>query len=1205
GVAFADRPLGGDVALVFTGGAPVYRGMGRGLALALPGLVAGVTEWFGEAIDDVRATFLPDAAEQSVLSRVLGASWLSQLHARLSLDVLGLNPRVTIGYSSGENNALLALGAWPDAKSLLRDTRDSPLFRDELVDGFAAVRRWWQRNGITGTRWRAYLLGGDVERVRAAIDGERAVHLMSVNSPDSCTVGGEEGACERFLERLRPDYAVPLTYDVAAHAPVLEEVADAWRALHHRPTKPVPGVRFYTTGTADWFHADTDAAAEALTRQALGTMHFAATVQRAWHDGVRVFVEHGPRALCTGWIDTTLRGREHLALALDPGAGDDVEHVTDVVAQLVAAGVDVDHEHWTRLIGAAHRPPASPGRTITVPAHPPLISFPEPAVDAPVAAAPGRQSALDPRIVATLTGAPCTIARGPTAAAVVGGIHATTTRTHLAVLTGLDQLHQRYLAVSARAIQAASVSMPADRTLFDRATLEHLAHGKVSAVFGPLFAELDDRPRQTRMPRPPMLLADRVLDLDGEPASMGRGVIRTETDVRHDSWYLDPSGRMPAGLMLEAGQADLLLISWLGADLHHDGDRVYRLLGCELTFHDSPPVPGDTLRFRISVDGHADHDGTHLFFFHYDCHTGDRLRLTVRHGQAGFFTDEQLAATGGLLWDPTALRPAGPHTPATGLACGFDDDQVRSFSRGDLTACFGRGWEITDAHVRTPRIADGHMLLFDRVTDFDPAGGTLGRGYLRAELDISPDHWFFDGHFHHDPCMPGSLMFDGCLQAAAFHLTALGHTRDRDGWRFEPVPQSEVTLRCRGQVTPQSRSLVYEVFVTAHTDGPLPEIAADLVCTVDGVRAFHAAGVRLRLVPDWPHHPVPASGRPVARSEDGVPFDETAMSAFATGRPSAALGRAFEVFDGPRRMMRLPAPPLQFLDRITEVIGSPRAATVGDRAVGEHDVRGPMPLSAVMETALQTCGWLAAYTGTPLRRTDDLRFRNLDGTLTPLREIPPGTTTLRTEVELTAVSDDGTLVLESFTARTSADGVPVLELETTFGFFPNSAFDEQAGRSEEGITGTPNLDLDLRDSGLRPLMLDRVTGFWPDGGSAGLGRLRAEKVVRARDWYFTAHFFTDPVQPGSLGVEAMAQLLRHHLVRQGWALHDTPQAIGHPMRWSYRGQVVPTHDLVTVEVDLTAVASDHVVADGRLWVDGLLIYRVEGLSLSGRAPEGN
>ena len=36
---------------------------------------------------------------------------------------------------------------------------------------------------------------------------------------------------------------------------------------------------------------------------------------------------------------------------------------------------------------------------------------------------------------------------------------------------------------------------------------------------------------------------------------------------------------MPAGFMIEAGQADLMLISYMGIDLLNRGERVYRLLG--------------------------------------------------------------------------------------------------------------------------------------------------------------------------------------------------------------------------------------------------------------------------------------------------------------------------------------------------------------------------------------------------------------------------------------------------------------------------------------------------------------------------------------------------------------------------------------------------------------------------------------------------
>jgi 3-hydroxymyristoyl/3-hydroxydecanoyl-(acyl carrier protein) dehydratase len=311
---------------------------------------------------------------------------------------------------------------------------------------------------------------------------------------------------------------------------------------------------------------------------------------------------------------------------------------------------------------------------------------------------------------------------------------------------------------------------------------------------------------------------------------------------------------MPAGFSVEAGQADLMLISWMGADLHNRDERVYRLLGCDITYYASPPVPGETLSFDISIDRHEEHGGVHLFFFHFDCWVGDELRLTVREAQAGFFSDEDLASTTGVLWNPAADAPVpalgAPHEPPP-LVCdrrAFGPDSIRKFAQGRLDECFGPAWEPTRAHARTPRIADGRLRFLHEVEEFSPAGGPWGRGYLRAKSPVFADDWFFAAHFKDDPCMPGMLMFEGCLQAMAFYLSALGHTVHADGWRFEPVTEATMRMRCRGQVTPASREIVYELFIAEVTSDPVPTVVADVLITVDGRKAFHGRRVGLRLV---------------------------------------------------------------------------------------------------------------------------------------------------------------------------------------------------------------------------------------------------------------------------------------------------------------------------------------------------------------------
>ncbi|MGH3921292.1 MAG: hypothetical protein ACRDTT_00145, partial [Pseudonocardiaceae bacterium] len=815
-----------------------------------------------------------------------------------------------------------------------------------------------------------------------------------------------------------------------------------------------------------------------------------------------------------------------------------------------------------------------------------------------------------------------------------------------------------------RGRRLAAVPEPAlvSRPTFDRAQLEHLASRRISELFGPRFAPQDGYARQTRLPQPPMLLVDRVTGIDAEPASMGSGVIWTETDVNRDSWYLDPCGRMPPGMLIEAGQADLLLISWLGIDLVNGGERVYRLLGCELAYHGSPPLPGETLRYEIHIDGHAVHGDVRLLFFHYDCHVGDELRLTVRNGQAGFFTDAELAATEGVLWDPTQDPPAAdaPLDPpaAVRTASRFEAEAVRAFADGRPVDCFGAGWQATKAHVRTPRIDNGRMRFVHEVTDFDPSGGPWGRGYLRAETPVSPDAWFFDCHFKNDPCMPGILMLEGCLQAMSFYLAALGFTIERDGWRFEPVPGQPSTMRCRGQVTPGSRRLVYEVFVSEVSACPEPTLFADVLCSVDGVKALHAKRVGVRLAPDWPlthwrqlgPPTVQTTGRPLPLAAlgglrgyrepgqvaevEGVRLDYPTLLACAWGRPSDAFGSAYSSFDGPRRVSRLPGPPYHFITRIVSVHGQQRCMRAGSRVVAEYDVpdevwyfeqngNPTMPFAVLMEVAMQPCGWLAAYVGNASQVETDLFFRNLDGTGTVHAEVRQGTRTLRTHVELRNIVVHDSAVIESFTVECLADGELVFELSAVFGFFPLEALDHQVGlppsdsereqlvepcdrivdlttRPDQYCAGSPRL------AGSMLLMLDRITGYWPEGGKARLGRLRAEKEIDPGEWFFKAHFFQDPVQPGSLGNEAMCQLLQFFMIERNMAAglrhpRFEPVLLGNEVTWKYRGQVAPTDRRITVEMEILEVGGDargrYAIAEAWLWVDSRRSYHVRNLGM--------
>ena len=76
-------------------------------------------------------------------------------------------------------------------------------------------------------------------------------------------------------------------------------------------------------------------------------------------------------------------------------------------------------------------------------------------------------------------------------------------------------------------------------------------------------------------------------------------------------------------------------------------------------------------------------------------------------GQAGFFTDQELAESGGIIWDPMKEQPAAdtPLDPAPipMAARSFTAEQVRAFADGRPDICFGDGFQLTRTHTATPR----------------------------------------------------------------------------------------------------------------------------------------------------------------------------------------------------------------------------------------------------------------------------------------------------------------------------------------------------------------------------------------------------------------------------------------------------------------------------------------------------------------------
>jgi 3-hydroxymyristoyl/3-hydroxydecanoyl-(acyl carrier protein) dehydratase len=126
--------------------------------------------------------------------------------------------------------------------------------------------------------------------------------------------------------------------------------------------------------------------------------------------------------------------------------------------------------------------------------------------------------------------------------------------------------------------------------------------------------------------------------------------------------------------------------------------------------------------------------------------------------------------------------------------------------------------------------------MVDEVEIYVPQGGIAGLGFIRGEIDVDPDAWFFKAHFQGDPVWPGSLGLESMLQL--LRVVAEDLWKDDGHW----VPRTVATdilhrWSYRGQIIPEKKRVTVEATIKRidHDKGIL---IADGMLSVDGLPIY-------------------------------------------------------------------------------------------------------------------------------------------------------------------------------------------------------------------------------------------------------------------------------------------------------------------------------------------------------------------------------
>ncbi|CED71455.1 bifunctional 3-hydroxydecanoyl-ACP dehydratase/trans-2-decenoyl-ACP isomerase [Aliivibrio wodanis] len=161
----------------------------------------------------------------------------------------------------------------------------------------------------------------------------------------------------------------------------------------------------------------------------------------------------------------------------------------------------------------------------------------------------------------------------------------------------------------------------------------------------------------------------------------------------------------------------------------------------------------------------------------------------------------------------------------------YDREDLLASSRGELFGANG------------PQLPAPNMLMMDRIPLMSETEGLFGKGKVIAELDITPDLWFFDCHFPGDPVMPGCLGLDAMWQLVGFFLGWIG---GEGKGRALGVGEVKFT----GQVLPTAKKVTYEIDFKRVINRKLVMGLADGRVLVDGKEIYVAKDLKVGLFQD-------------------------------------------------------------------------------------------------------------------------------------------------------------------------------------------------------------------------------------------------------------------------------------------------------------------------------------------------------------------
>ncbi len=290
----------------------------------------------------------PDAREKARMESALRQTDIAQpaigavsLSMMKALAGFGMTPDAAAGHSFGELTALCAGNRLAE-----EDFYRLAVWRGRLM---AAA------GGSDSGKMLAVKASPD-EIARIVQQNGLDVVVANKNSPEQGVVSGRSDEIEKMLQLCKKNRvrAMLLPVSAAFHSPLVASAAGGFYEKIASVSMKPAAIPVYSNKTALPYPAETDEAIHLFGQHLSSPVNFMDMIQNMYSDGVRVFVEVGPKNALTGLVKSILgdhapgNGNGVDAFSVDASSGKQsgLYDLAASVARLAAAGYPVDPEAW-------------------------------------------------------------------------------------------------------------------------------------------------------------------------------------------------------------------------------------------------------------------------------------------------------------------------------------------------------------------------------------------------------------------------------------------------------------------------------------------------------------------------------------------------------------------------------------------------------------------------------------------------------------------------------------------------------------------------------------------------------------------------------------------------------------------------------------------------------------------------------------------